>query len=151
MEQDTVASIHVIEDLAVKNSYYLEISDNSGAQLIGFNAMGESSVLKNNSLVRSQVVYTLLVGQERDNILFFEDTQSSTTQGYYICGVRTTIAGQDRLVLTETALAPWEKRWMPFGTVDLGEHCAASGCHGYGSVYQPLYHQAGETALPGHP
>ena len=106
LEQDTVASIHVIEDLAVKNSYYLEISDDSGAQLIGFNAMGESSVLKNNSLVRSQVVYTLLVGQERDNILFFEDTQSSTTQGYYICGVRTTIDGQDRLVLTETALAP---------------------------------------------
>ncbi len=106
LEQDTVTSIHVIEDLAVKNSYYLEISDDSGAQLIGFNAMGESSVLKNNSLVRSQVVYTLLVGQERDNILFFEDTQSSTTQGYYICGVRTTIAGQDRLVLTETALAP---------------------------------------------
>ncbi len=105
-EEDTVTSIQVIEDLAVKNSYYLEISDDNGSQLIGFNAMGESSVLKNNSLVRSQVVYTLMMGQEENNIIFFEDTQSSTNQGYYICGVRTTIAGQDRFVLTETALAP---------------------------------------------
>ena len=110
VQQDDILSTYnvtkVIKDLAVKNSYYLEVADDAGNPVISINAMGERSALKNNSLVHTQVVYTLLHAQDANNIIFFEDTQSSTDQGYYICGVRLSIAGQDRLVLTETALAP---------------------------------------------
>ena len=108
-EKDILATfsvVEVIENLAVKNSYYLEVTDISGSPIISFNAMGERSALKNNSLVRTQVVYSLLQDQSTNNILFFEDTQSSTSQGYYICGVRATVGQQDCLILTETALAP---------------------------------------------
>ena len=93
-------------DLAVSNSYYLEIADAVGNPMMSYNAMGERSVLKNNSLVRSQVLYTLQLEQNQNNVLFFEDTQSSTSQDYYICAVRFTVAGQELTVLTETALAP---------------------------------------------
>lgn len=108
-QEDLLTSYNVIEkfvDLAGSNSYYLEIADSSGNPMISYNAIGERSVLKNNSLVRSQVLYTLMLDRNQNNLLFFEDTQSSTSQGYYICGVRTTVAGEERLVLTETVLAP---------------------------------------------
>ncbi len=105
----------VIEDLAMKNSYYLIVTDNTGSPIISFNAMGERSALKNNSLVRTQVIYTLLYGQDLNNILFFEDTQSSTSEGYYICGVRTTIGQQECFVpLRKQRWLRWGKQWMPF-------------------------------------
>ena len=117
-EKDILATfsvVEVIEDLAVKNSYYLEVTDISGSPIISFNAMGERSALKNNSLVRTQVVYSLLSGSGAPTTFCFLKTPSppparATTSA--VSGPR--LASRIVWSSPRRRWLPWEKRWTPF-------------------------------------